>query len=301
MTTYKYTWPILKRNTFFNICPHGTSMIIERFGSYNRIKKSGFFFAIPLIEKISYCVDVREQTTTIAPLKVITKDNVTVSVSGNLYYKFVDEYKACYGAIDPIESIIKHAQSSMRSSLGSMELDEILVGRLTINSQIHESLKNAASVWGIHVERYEVTELKPDDKVAEALNLQSMAERSRRESVLNAEGSKQSATTLSEGEKIKLKNESEGHYIKVKNEALAVSDSVKIQAEGTANAIKIISDALKDNQEYSKQAINIILAKDLIKMNGEIGSKSNTIFFNEKPADLNNLLLQASHIVKSTN
>ena len=164
---------------------------------------------------------MREKALSIAPQSAITKDNVHIHVSGNLYCQFVDAEKAAYGSENPLYAIKQHAQSSMRAAMGELELDDILHARAHLNNVIRKTVQESAESWGLEIKRYEITEVAPDKFITEAMDKQAAAERDRRKRVLEAEGDKRSAELESEGVKIKMKNESEGLLIKVKNEAEA--------------------------------------------------------------------------------
>lgn len=98
-------WPITKNNTIFNIVPQGHKYVVERFGKLHAIQDSGWFLAIPLVDQISYVIDVRERAMDIPPQAAITRDNVSVEVSGNLFVKFHDAQAAAYGARNPLYSV----------------------------------------------------------------------------------------------------------------------------------------------------------------------------------------------------
>lgn len=203
-----WQWPITKTNTIFNIVPEGHKFIVERFGKFHSLEESGWFIGIPLVDNIAYIIDVRERALDIPPQSAITRDNVSVEVSGNLFVRFMDAKKAAYGALNPLYSVTQHSQSAMRSAIGEMELDEILHGRARLNSLIKGSLQEAALPWGLEIRRYEITEITPDQQIRIAMDKQAAAERDRREQVLRAEGDKQRAQLTSEGMKISLTNES---------------------------------------------------------------------------------------------
>ena len=92
------TWPRAKQHSIINVCAQGERMVVERLGKLNSIKESGWFVAIPFIDQIRFVVDMREKALSITPQSAITKDNVHVQVSGNLYCQFVDPEKAAYGS-----------------------------------------------------------------------------------------------------------------------------------------------------------------------------------------------------------
>jgi regulator of protease activity HflC (stomatin/prohibitin superfamily) len=145
----------------------GQMMITERLGRIHSVRASGYFFSIPLIDKIRFVIDMREKALAIEPQKSITKDNVHVSVSGNVFFRFVDATKAAYGSMDPLYSVDQHAQSAMRAAIGEMELDEILHARVKLNESIRAAISPAADQWGVEIKRYEITEISSDRHITE--------------------------------------------------------------------------------------------------------------------------------------
>ncbi|CAJ1966766.1 unnamed protein product [Cylindrotheca closterium] len=303
-------WPIRKTNTGFNIVPQGFKYVVERFGKLHSIQDSGWFLAIPGVDQISFVIDIRERAMDIPPQSAITRDNVSVEVSGNLFIKVLDPEAAAYGAVNPLYSVTQHAQSAMRSAIGEMELDEILHGRARLNALIKGSLQEAAVPWGLEIRRYEITEITPDHQIRIAMDKQAAAERDRREHVLRAEGDKQRVQLTSEGVKISLTNESEGEMIKIRNEAEANKYRILLEAEGQAAAIRLTAEAQAEalakiaeqlQKEGGQEAAKLALAKDYVEMYGEMGRESNTILFNDRPADVNALLGQAVVTMNAAN
>jgi regulator of protease activity HflC (stomatin/prohibitin superfamily) len=131
------------------------------------IKDSGWFIAIPYIDQIRFVIDMREKALSISPQSAITKDNVHVAVSGNLFCQFVDAEKAAYGSANPIYAVRQHAQSAMRAAIGEMELDQILHARARLNSVIKGTVQDAAIAWGLDIKRYEITTISPDKFITE--------------------------------------------------------------------------------------------------------------------------------------
>jgi regulator of protease activity HflC (stomatin/prohibitin superfamily) len=196
----------------------------------------------------------------------------------------------------------------MRSAIGEMELDEILHGRARLNAMIKGSLQDAAIPWGLEVKRYEITEITPDPQIRLAMDKQAAAERDRRENVLRAEGEKQRAQLTSEGVKISLQNESEGALIRIRNEAEAEKIKLIREAEGQAEAIRKTAEAQAEalrkiaaelQKSGGMEAAKLALAKDYVTMYGEMGRESNTMIFNERPADVTALLAQAVTAMKA--
>jgi len=301
-------WPLTKMNTIFNIVPQGERHVVERLGKLSSIEDSGWFLAIPFVDSIAYIIDVRERAMDIQPQAAITRDNVSVEVSGNLFIRFIDPERAAYGAKNPLYSVIQHAQSAMRAAIGEMELDEILHGRAKLNALIKGTLQEASSPWGIEIRRYEITEITPDEEIRVAMDKQAAAERDRRQQVLRATADKERAQLTSEGVKISLQNESEGNLIRVRNEADATKTQLLKEAEGRSEAIQLMAEAqaqalAKIAAELQKpggaDAAQLALARDYVAMYGEMGKESNTMIFNDRPAHMTSLLTQAVAAMKA--
>jgi hypothetical protein len=105
-SNYEDIWPIQSQNTILNIVPQGERHIVERMGEFHSCRQSGFFFAIPFIDQIRYVIDMRERAIPVAPQAAITKDNVSVDVSGNIYIQFIDPEKSAYGSSNPLMKIM---------------------------------------------------------------------------------------------------------------------------------------------------------------------------------------------------
>ena len=324
-------WPHEGVNTILNVVPQGSRAVMERLGKFHSVKEPGWFLAIPVVDRIRYIVDMREKAIEIAPQAAITKDNVSVDVSGNVYVKFVDAHKAAYGSFNPLYAVYQHAQASMRAAIGNMDLDEILHARSQINAEVCTSLQQAAESWGLYILRYEITEITPDQEIQRAMDKQAVAERDRRELVLTAEGQKRYEVLASEAVKVQLQNESEGELIKIRNEALAMKDRLILESEGDlikirnealatkdrlileaegeaeavmkkaeaqTKALSIVSQALATTE--GAQAAQLELARDYVQMYGQMGSTSNTMLFMDKPGDVAGLIAQAATVFKQT-
>ena len=119
-----WEWPLTKTNTIFNIVPQGHKYVVERFGKLHSIQDSGWFLAIPFVDVIAYVIDIRERAMDIPPQSAITRDNVSVEVSGNLFVKFQDAQNAAYGALNPLYSVTQVGTARMEADnkLSSLRL-----------------------------------------------------------------------------------------------------------------------------------------------------------------------------------
>lgn len=202
-------YPLIKMNSILNFGKQGFSYVIEQFGKFDRMEPAGLFVSIPFIEKI-YEVDMRQMVIDVDHLNAYTSDNVSIKVAAQLYLTVTDAKKSCYKVGQPLIAIMSKAQSSLRSAIGSCDLDHLLKDRNSINQMVNKSFLNSEEELGIKVIRFEITELSPDIRIQEAMDLQSCAERERRSIVIAAEGKKQAMELEADGKRRAAILEAEG-------------------------------------------------------------------------------------------
>ncbi|HAU99061.1 MAG: Band 7 protein [Microgenomates group bacterium GW2011_GWF2_45_18] len=173
--------------------------VVLRLGKYTKTVDSGVVFLIPFIESVLR-VDMREKVINVEPQKVITKDNVTVTVDAVIYYKIVDPVKTEFEVEDFGVAATTLAQTNLRNLIGDKSLDETLVARDIINTNLREVLDEATNSWGVKVTRVEVQKIDPPQDITDAMSQQMKAEREKRASILEAEGVKQSEILAAEGQ-----------------------------------------------------------------------------------------------------
>lgn len=205
--------------------------LITRLGKYHAMAQSGLTFILPFVDDIVR-VDMREQVITVPPQKLITKDNVTVEVDAVVYYKVIDPVKSQYEVQDFGYACTTLAQTNLRNLIGDRTLDETLVARDMINTNLREVLDEATNNWGCKVTRVEVQKIEPPRDITDAMSRQMKAEREKRAAVLEAEGIKQSQILQAEGKK-------QSEILKAEGDAQARITRANAEAE----AIKLVSNA----------------------------------------------------------
>ncbi len=205
--------------------------LITRLGKYHAMAQSGLTFIVPFVDDIVR-VDMREQVITVPPQKLITKDNVTVEVDAVVYYKVIDPVKSQYEVQDFGYACTTLAQTNLRNLIGDRTLDETLVARDMINTNLREVLDEATNNWGCKVTRVEVQKIEPPRDITDAMSRQMKAEREKRAAVLEAEGIKQSQILQAEGKK-------QSEILKAEGDAQARITRANAEAE----AIKLVSNA----------------------------------------------------------
>ena len=181
--------------------PQNRRYVIERFGKFRSVQEAGLNFIIPFIDRVSADRSLKEQAVDVPSQSAITKDNISLSVDGVLYFRVLDPYKATYGVDDYAFAVTQLAQTTMRSELGKMELDKTFEERDLLNTNIVAAINLAASAWGVQVLRYEIKDIEPPQSVMQAMEAQMKAERTKRAQILESQGDRQAAINRAEGQK----------------------------------------------------------------------------------------------------
>jgi len=170
--------------------------VIFRLGRVVGAKGPGLFFIIPLIDRM---VKVNLQTVTydIPPQDVITKDNVTLRVNAVAYFNVVDAVRAVVAVQNYLQATSQIAQTTLRSVLGQVELDELLLKRDVINTQLQQIVDEVTDPWGVKVTLVEVKDVELPETMRRAMGRQAEAERERRSKIIHAEGEREAAASLS--------------------------------------------------------------------------------------------------------
>lgn len=232
--------------------------VILRLGKYRATVDSGLVFVLPFIESMIK-VDMREKVINVEPQKVITKDNVTVTVDAVIYYKVVDPVKAEFEVENFGIAATTLAQTNLRNVVGDKTLDETLVARDVINTNLREVLDEATHGWGVKVTRVEVQKIDPPPDISDAMGQQMKAEREKRASILQSEGIRQSQILEAEGRKQKdiliAEGEARAQVLRAEAEAEAlrqVAEAAQAYFKDRAETLKRLEVAEKVLSKNSK-------------------------------------------------
>ena len=234
------------------VVPQSNGYVIERLGAYLTTWETGLHFKIPLIDRISKKVSLKEMVADFPPQPVITRDNVTMKIDTVVYYQITDPKLYTYGVAMPILAIENLTATTLRNIIGNLELDETLSSRDLINTQMRAILDEATDPWGIKVNRVELKNILPPKDIQEAMEKQMRAERERRESILRAEGEKRSAILVAEGQKEAVILSAEAEKTSAILRAEAKKEAQVREAEGEAEAILKIQKATAQGLEMIK-------------------------------------------------
>jgi regulator of protease activity HflC (stomatin/prohibitin superfamily) len=279
--------------------PQNRAYVIERFGKYQSTKEAGLNFIIPFIDRISADRSLKEKAVDVPEQSAITKDNISLSVDGVLYFRVLDPYKATYGIDDYVFAVTQLAQTTMRSELGKMELDKTFEERDVLNTNIVAAINDAAGPWGIQVLRYEIKDIVPPQSVMEAMEAQMKAERVKRAQILESEGDRQAAINRAEGQKASVVLAAEAdkaeQVLRAEGEAKAIVAVASAQAE----ALRQVGEAAAT--EEGQKAIQLDLATKAIEAKQAIAKESSVVLLPDSGTDVASVVAQAMTIINSLN
>lgn len=254
--------------------------IYMRLGKYVRVLNQGLNIVCPLINKVVK-LDLRTEVMDVPKQEVITKDNSPVYVDAIIYIKVTDPKNAFFEVTDYRLATVNLAQTTLRSVIGEMELDEILSNREKINIQLRDILDESTDKWGVRIETVEIKEVDPAAKVKSSMEDQTSAERKRRAAILEADGLKRAAILEAEGKKKSRILEAEGLRQSMILEAEGKRLATILEGQGEAQKLRILSvgAAAMDSKALS------VLSLDTLQKIGQ--GQSSKIFF---PMELTRLV-----------
>ncbi len=203
--------------------------VVFRLGRLIGMKGPGLIILIPLIDRMVR-VDLRVITYDVPPQDVITKDNVSIKVNAVLYFQVVDANNAIVSVANFFEATSQIAQTTLRSVLGQVELDDLLAKREKINAELQQIIDEQTEPWGIKVSVVEVKNVDLPPEMTRAMAKQAEAERERRAKIIHAEGEFQASTKLAEAAHIigKAPNAIQLRYLQTLTEVAAEKNSTLI-------------------------------------------------------------------------
>jgi len=278
------------------VVPQREAYVVERLGKYSKTLSAGFHILVPFLDRVAYKQNLKEEAIDVPSQICITRDNISVEVDGVIYLQVVDPKLASYGIDHYGYATTQLAQTTLRSVIGKIELDQTFEERDSINGQVVDALDQAAKPWGVKVLRYEISNISPPPTVRDALEKQMRAERERRAVVAKSEGEKTAKINISLGEKAELINLSEGQKLKQINEAEGKAKEIELIAGATAEGLRRI--ALSINEPGGRDAVNLRVAEQYVKEFGNLAQKSSTLILPAELSDIGAAVAGLQRVVK---
>lgn len=268
--------------------PQNRAYVVERFGKYHSTREAGLNFIFPFIDRIAADRSLKEQAVDVPSQGGITRDNISLSVDGVLYFRVLDPYKATYGVDNYVYAVTQLAQTTMRSELGKMELDKTFEERNQLNTNIVNAINEASAPWGIQVMRYEIKDIVPPASIMDAMEAQMKAERVKRAQILESEGDRQAAINVAEGQKAQ-------QVLKAQGEA----EAILTVADAQAAALRKIGEAA--HTEEGQSAVQLDLATKAIEAKIAIARESTIVLLPDNATDPASVVAQAMTIINTLN
>ena len=248
------------------IVPQGSKHVVQRLGKYHTTLNPGLNLIIPYIDTVAYKVTTKDIVMDIPSQEVITRDNAVIIANALAYINIVSPEKAVYGVESYIFAIQSLVQTSLRSIVGEMDLDDALSSRETIKAKLKAAISDDIADWGITLKTVEIQDIKPSPTMQHAMEEQAAAERARRATVTRAEGDKSAAILQADGRLEASRRDAEAQVV---------------LAEASQAAIRKVAEATAANE---LPVVYLLGEKYIEAMRGLAGSQNSKLVI--LPADL---------------
>jgi regulator of protease activity HflC (stomatin/prohibitin superfamily) len=215
------------------IVPQGSKFVVQRLGKFHKTLPPGLNIIIPYIDSVAYKVTTKDIVLDIPSQEVITRDNAVIIVNAIAFINIISPEKSVYGIEDYKLAIRNLVQTSLRSIIGEMDLDDALCSRDQIKAKLKIAISDDISDWGITLKTVEIQDINPSQTMQKAMEEQAAAERQRRATVTRAEGEKSAAILEADG---RLEASRRDAQAKV------------LLAEASQEAIHKVSQAIQNNE-----------------------------------------------------
>ena len=248
------------------IVPQGNKWVVQRLGKYSKTLNPGLNILVPFIDAVAYRVTTKDIVMDIPSQEVITKDNAVIVTNAVAYINIVSPEKAVYGVENYIIAIQNLVQTSLRSIVGEMNLDDALSSRDHIKAKLKEAISEDISDWGITLKTVEIQDINPSQTMQTAMEEQAAAERQRRATVTRADGEKEAAILQADGRLEASRRDAKAQVVLAEASQLAITKITEAIKKDEMPVLYLLGEkyihALTDMSK-SPNAKTIILPADL--------------------------------------
>lgn len=246
--------------------PQGYKWVVQRLGKFSSSLNPGLNFIIPYIDVVAYKITTKDIVLDIPSQEVITKDNAVLITNAVAYINIVSPEKAVYGVEDYVIAIQTLVQTSLRSIVGEMTLDDALSSREHIKAKLKAAISDDIADWGITLKTVEIQDVNPSATMQHAMEEQAAAERARRATVTRADGEKEAAILEAEGKLEASKREAEAQVILARASQRAIALVTEAIGEKEMPVIYLLGEKYMNslqNLAKSDNAKSIVFPADI--------------------------------------
>ena len=240
------------------IVPQGSKHVVQRLGKYHRTLPPGLNIIIPYIDIVAYKVTIKDIVLDIPSQEVITRDNAVIIANAVAYINIISPEKSVYGVEDYRLAIQNLVQTSLRSIVGEMDLDDALSSRDQIKAKLKAAISDDISDWGITLKTVEIQDINPSDTMQKAMEEQAAAERQRRATVTRADGEKEAAVLEADGRLEASKRDAQAKVV---------------LAEASQRAIQKVTEAIQDKELPAMFILGERYVEAIRQMSGSANAK----------------------------
>ena len=215
------------------LVPQGSKWVVQRLGKYHNTLSPGLNIIIPYVDDVAFKATTKDIVLDIPSQEVITLDNVVIIANAVAYINILSPEKAVYGVENYELAIRTLVQTSLRSIVGEMSLDDALSSRDQIKSKLKTSIAEEIADWGITLKTVEIQDINPSGTMQSAMEEQAAAERQRRATVTRADGEKTAAILEADGRLEASRRDAEAQIV---------------LAEATKTALSKVNEAIQDKE-----------------------------------------------------
>ena len=258
------------------LVPQGYKWVVQRLGKYHTTLNPGLNLIIPYVDSVSYKVTTKDIVLEIPAQEVITKDNAAILANAVAYISIISPDKAVYGVENYRLAIQTLVQTSLRSIVGEMTLDESLSSRDIIKARLKEAISDDIADWGITLKTVEIQDINPSSTMQAAMEEQAAAERGRRATVTRAEGEKEAQILEADGRLEASRRDAEAQVVLAKASQEAINKVTEAVADNDLPVLYLLGEkyiASMENLAKSDNAKTVIYPADIAGTMKEIVSK----------------------------
>ncbi|GAB4354951.1 MAG: SPFH domain-containing protein [Immundisolibacter sp.] len=248
------------------IVPQGSKYVVQRLGKYHTTLNPGLNLIIPYVDTVAYKVTTKDIVMDVPSQEVITRDNAVIIANAIAYINIVSPEKAVYGVENYIVAIQNLVQTSLRSIVGEMDLDDALSSREQIKAKLKASISDDIADWGITLKTVEIQDIKPSPTMQHAMEEQAAAERARRATVTRAEGDKSAAILQADGRLEASRRDAEAQVVLAEASQTAIRKVAEATQAGELPVVYLLGEKYIEAMRDIAQSQNgklVVLPADL--------------------------------------